>query len=98
MKKDFRYSRINILGINKQECIGMFSDDGEYMEFSKPLILEGPAELWLVQLEAAMRQILKVTFKPCRGELKKNLNKRDKWLLAQCGQLCNACSLVNISA
>lgn len=73
----------------------MFADDGEFMEFSKPFILDGPAEAWLLQLEACMRLALKAAFKPCRGELKKNLNKRDKWLLANCGQLCNACSLVN---
>ena len=73
----------------------MLADDGEYMEFIRPFVLEGPAELWLLQLEAAMRFVLKVAFKPCRGELKKNLNKRDKWLLANCGQLCNACSLVS---
>ncbi|XP_048524356.1 dynein axonemal heavy chain 2 [Dendroctonus ponderosae] len=81
-------------GINKQECIGMLADDGEYMEFVKPFILDGPAEMWLLQLESSMRQVLKNAFKPCRGELKKNLNKRDKWLLANCGQLCNACSLI----
>ncbi|XP_050296141.1 dynein axonemal heavy chain 2 isoform X2 [Anthonomus grandis grandis] len=81
-------------GVNKQECVGMLADDGEYLEFVKPFILDGPAELWLLQLEASMRQILKTTFKPVRGELKKNLSKRDKWLLANCGQLCNACSLI----
>ncbi|KAF7269690.1 hypothetical protein GWI33_017275 [Rhynchophorus ferrugineus] len=81
-------------GINKQECVGMFSDDGEYMEFGKPFLLEGPAEMWLLQLEASMRSALRMAFKPCRAELKKNLNKRDKWLLANCGQLCNACSLI----
>ncbi|CAG9772859.1 unnamed protein product [Ceutorhynchus assimilis] len=80
--------------INKQECVGMFSDDGEYVEFVRPFILEGATENWLLELEIAMRTILKYQFKPCRTELKKNLNKRDKWLLANCGQLCNACSLI----
>ncbi|XP_030749874.1 dynein heavy chain 2, axonemal [Sitophilus oryzae] len=80
--------------LNKQECLAMFSDDGEMTEFIKPFLLEGPTELWLLQLETAMRVALRTAFKPCRGELKKNLNKRDKWLLANCGQLCNACSLI----
>lgn len=75
----------------------MLADDGEYMEFVKPFILDGPAEMWLLHLESSMRQVLKSAFKPCRGELKKNLSKRDKWLLANCGQLCNACSLVRRS-
>lgn len=72
----------------------MFSEDGEFMEYSKPVILDGPVEMWLCDIETAMRNILRVEFKPCRSELKKNLNKRDKWLLAHCGQLCNACSQV----
>ncbi|CAG9819075.1 unnamed protein product [Phaedon cochleariae] len=82
------------IGVNKQEAVGMFSDDGEYMEFVKPFFLEGPSESWLFQLEVAMKLVLRTAFKPCRSELKKNLNKRDKWLLANCGQLCNACSLI----
>ncbi|XP_060528447.1 dynein axonemal heavy chain 2 isoform X3 [Cylas formicarius] len=81
-------------GLNKQESAGMYSDDGEYVEFVKPVLLDGPAEMWLLRLEEAMRLILRVNFKPCRSELKKNLNRRDKWLLANCGQLCNVCSLI----
>lgn len=83
-------------GLNKQEAMGMFADDGEYIEFDKPVILDGPAELWLLTVEASMQNILKTMFKPTRSELKKMLNKRDKWLLSNCGQLCNACSLVII--
>ncbi|KAJ8964945.1 hypothetical protein NQ314_004500 [Rhamnusium bicolor] len=82
------------LGLNKLEAIGMFADDGEYVEFVKPVMLDGPAESWLLLLEAAMQLILRTAFKPCRNELKKMLNKRDKWLLTNCGQLCNACSLI----
>nr|CAI5834494.1 unnamed protein product [Callosobruchus analis] len=82
------------VGVNKQECAGMFSDDGEYMEFEKPFFLEGPSEAWLKKLEEHMRGVLIEKFKPIRTELKKMLNKRDKWLLSNCGQLCNACSLI----
>lgn len=80
---------------NKMEGIGMISEDGEYMEFQKPVLLEGPVEIWLLEVEAAMRLLLRTEFKPCRSALKKMLNKRDKWLLTYCGQLCNACSQVN---
>lgn len=79
---------------NKPECAGMFADDGEYMEFVKSFFIEGPSEFWLLQLESSMRLLLKTAFKPCRAELKKMLNKRDKWLMSNCGQLCNASSLV----
>ena len=72
----------------------MFSEDGEYMEFTKELNLDGAVENWLGNVEAAMRLTLKTEFKPCRNALKKMLNKRDKWLLTNCGQLCNACSQV----
>lgn len=73
----------------------MYSDDGEYMEFVRLILIEGPSEQWLCKIENAMKLILKTSFKPCRAELKKMLNKRDKWLMAHCGQLCNACSLVS---
>ncbi|XP_057654894.1 dynein axonemal heavy chain 2 isoform X2 [Diorhabda carinulata] len=81
-------------GVNKHECLGMFADDGEYIEFVRPFFLDGPSEDWLLRLEAAMQLILKTAFKPIRSELKKMLNKRDKWLLSNCGQLCNASSLI----
>lgn len=79
---------------NKSEALGMFSEDGEYMEFPKPLLLDGAVEHWLCEVENIMRYTLRVEFKPCRNALKKMLNKRDKWLLTYCGQLCNACSQV----
>lgn len=83
------------LGINKQEAIGMYSDDGEYVEFSKVFFLDGPSEMWLSNLETSMRTDLRTYFRPCRSELKKMLHKRDRWLLTNIGQLCNACSLVS---
>ncbi|XP_050498494.1 dynein axonemal heavy chain 2 [Diabrotica virgifera virgifera] len=82
------------VGANKQECVGMFSDDGEFIEFSKVFFIEGPSEEWLGRLETAMQVTLKTLFKPIRSDLKKNLNKRDRWLMNNCGQLCNACSLI----
>mgnify|MGYP005983653507 FL=1 len=79
---------------NKLEALGMFSEDGEYMEFPKGIILDGPVETWLLEVEAQMKASLRKEFKPCRSALKKMLSKRDKWLLTYCGQLCNACSQV----
>lgn len=81
---------------NKFIALGMSSDDGEYMEFPKQIYLEGPVEMWLCTVESLMRLTLRNEFKPTRAHLKKMLNKRDKWLLTHCGQLCNACSQVSI--
>lgn len=83
------------VAVNKFEVTGMFSDDGEYVAFTKTMLLEGASEIWLSKLEQVMRTDLRTYFKPCRSELKKMLHKRDKWLLANIGQLCNACSLVS---
>lgn len=88
-----KIEKLNTL-TGKTEAAGMFADDGEYVEFVKSVVLDGPVEIWLLNLEAAMRLVLKVKFKPCRAALKKMLNKRDKWLLSNCGQLCNASSLI----
>jgi dynein heavy chain len=81
---------------NKQEAVGMFSEDGEYMDFTKLVVLDGPVEMWLLEVEAQMRATLRKEFKPCRSALKKMLSKRDKWLLTYSGQLCNACSQVRL--
>lgn len=99
LKKLFdNLNKIKIEKINTQtgktEAAGMYSDDGEYIEFVKPVVLDGPVEKWLLNLESAMRLVLKTKFKPCRTLLKKMLNKRDKWLMSNCGQLCNASSLI----
>ncbi|KAF6038528.1 hypothetical protein EB796_003169 [Bugula neritina] len=72
----------------KFEAHGMFSADGEYVEFSHPTLLEGPVETWLCDIERMMRWTLKEVLKSCRVALKKNLSKRDKWIKDWCGQLC----------
>lgn len=74
----------------------MFSEDGEYIEFNKSVIIDGPAESWLADVEWAMRVTLKDILKPCRIALRKNLKSRDKWLLAWCGQLTITSSQVII--
>ncbi|KAF5308522.1 hypothetical protein FQR65_LT06187 [Abscondita terminalis] len=79
---------------NKLEGIAMCSEDGEVIDFSRSVILDGPVERWLCEIENAMRTALRREFKPCRSDLKKNLNKRDKWLISNVGQLCNACSQI----
>ena len=71
----------------KFEALGMFSADGEFVEFSHPTLLEGPVEAWLCDIERMMRWTLKEVLKNCRLALKKNLSKRDKWIKEWCGQV-----------
>ncbi|XP_029437782.1 dynein heavy chain 2, axonemal isoform X2 [Rhinatrema bivittatum] len=71
----------------KQEAAGMFSADGEYVEFTHPVLLEGPVEAWLCDVERAMRWTLKELLKNCRLALRKLSSKRDKWVKEWAGQM-----------
>lgn len=68
----------------------MFSADGEFVDYSQAVQLEGPVEAWLCDIERMMRWTLKEVLKACRVALKKNLSKRDKWIKEWCGQVSPA--------
>ncbi|XP_013412698.1 dynein heavy chain 2, axonemal [Lingula anatina] len=77
----------------KWEAAGMSSADGEYIEFVHSgtpvhVLLDGPVEAWLCDIERTMRTTLKDVLKQCRAALKKSLSKRDKWVREWCGQMC----------
>nr|XP_048689619.1 dynein axonemal heavy chain 2 isoform X1 [Caretta caretta] len=72
---------------NKSEAVGMYSLDGEYVEFVHSVLLEGPVEEWLCDVERAMRWTLKELLRNCRLALKKMLTKRDKWVKEWAGQM-----------
>lgn len=72
----------------KYEALGMFSDDGEYVQFKDIIHLDGPAERWLGLIENASRLILKEQLKLTRQSLKKMLSKRETWIGMWPGQLC----------
>uniref|UniRef100_A0A8D0HGT5 Dynein axonemal heavy chain 2 n=1 Tax=Sphenodon punctatus TaxID=8508 RepID=A0A8D0HGT5_SPHPU len=72
---------------SKLEALGMYSLDGEYIDFTHSLLLEGPVEKWLCGVERAMRLTLKELLRNCRLALKKMLSKRDKWVKEWPGQL-----------
>lgn len=74
----------------------MFAIDGEYIDFLKKVLLEGPVELWLTTVEEAMRLTLRDQMKQTRLALKKMLDMRDKWLLQYPGQCTLTSSIVNI--
>ena len=76
------------LGLSlKQEAFGMYSSDGEYIEFLHPVLLEGPVESWLCDIEHSMRSTLKELLKNCRLGLKKVGTKREKWIKEWAGQV-----------
>ncbi|KAI5104428.1 dynein heavy chain 2, axonemal isoform X1 [Silurus meridionalis] len=81
--------RINKMGIGgrKTEAGGMFSADGEFVEFPQPVLLEGPVEAWLCDIERTMRWTLKDCLKNCCMALKKMIGKRDKWVKDWPGQM-----------
>lgn len=72
----------------KWETQGMYSDDGEYVPFITSLTINGPAEVWLNNIENLMKKSLKQKLKQTRASLKELSKKRDKWLDLWPGQLC----------
>ncbi|XP_048588102.1 dynein axonemal heavy chain 2 isoform X2 [Nematostella vectensis] len=83
--KTLKMARMGIT--QKTEAVGMYSAEGEYVEFGHSVLLEGPVEAWLCDVERSMRWTLKELLKHCRLGLKKSLSKRDKWVKEWPGQL-----------
>ena len=45
------------------EALGMESSEGEYVPFGSPVLLEGPVEAWLCDVERTMRWTLREILK-----------------------------------
>ncbi|KAI8821286.1 dynein heavy chain and region D6 of dynein motor-domain-containing protein [Fimicolochytrium jonesii] len=67
------------------EAVGMHSVDGEYVPFNSPVLLEGPVESWLTDVETAMRVTLRRLLMGTLMSMKKV--KMDRWLKDWPGQL-----------
>jgi dynein heavy chain, axonemal len=68
------------------EAVCLHSPDGESLDLSeKPLVIDGPVELWLVQLEAAMQGALARQLQACVAAYR--TSKKDKWVKEYQGQL-----------
>uniref|UniRef100_H2ZI81 Dynein axonemal heavy chain 2 n=1 Tax=Ciona savignyi TaxID=51511 RepID=H2ZI81_CIOSA len=80
---------------NRMEASGMFSCEGEYVEFGNPVLLEGPVEAWLCDVEQTMRWTLKEVLKQTRIALKKMISKRDKWVKEWPGQVVSYFICIN---
>ena len=73
--------------MQKYEATAMSSVEGETVNFIGPTTLEGPVEAWLCDIEKNMRMTLKEELKKARTNLKRLLNKRDKWIKEHPGQV-----------
>ncbi|KAH6590256.1 hypothetical protein BASA50_009516 [Batrachochytrium salamandrivorans] len=80
-------------GRRYNEALGMHSGDGEYVQFHTPVVVEGPIEIWLLEIEAAMRTTLRKLLPSCLNNLKKA--KRDKWFKDWAGMLLISAALVS---
>lgn len=70
----------------RQDVHGMTSGEGEYIDFLKSFAIDGPVEYWLRDVENSMKACLKVQLKKTREDLRRNLNRRDKWIMEWPGQ------------
>ncbi|XP_048653960.1 dynein axonemal heavy chain 2 isoform X2 [Marmota marmota marmota] len=82
----------------KWEAVGMFSGDGEYVDFLHSVLLDGPVESWLGDVERTMRVTLRDLLRSCRMALRKFLNKRDKWVKEWAGQMVITASQIQWTA
>ncbi|XP_068785621.1 dynein axonemal heavy chain 2, partial [Struthio camelus] len=82
----------------RAEAAGMLAPDGEYVEFSRAVPLEGPVEECLREVERAMRATLRELLRGCLLALRKTLPKRDKWAREWPGQLVMAASHIQWTA
>ncbi|XP_068085242.1 dynein axonemal heavy chain 2 [Anabrus simplex] len=83
---------------NKQEAVGMYSAESEYIQFTNVIILEGAVEMWLCELEKEMRITLRDQMKQVRASLLKNLTEQDKWIRNWPGQMCITSSQIQWTA
>lgn len=63
----------------------MHSSEGEYIAFPTPVIAEGPVEVWLTGVEAAMVATLRKELVHALTTFKKS--KKDKWVKDTPGQM-----------
>lgn len=66
----------------------MISADGEEVLWKKSVRMEGPVEMWLLEIEAQMRKTLRDLLRDCRVEMKKASVKREKIIRDWPGQIC----------
>ncbi|KAJ3224818.1 Dynein heavy chain 2, axonemal [Clydaea vesicula] len=78
------------------EATGMHSGDGEFVPFHAPVVLEGPVELWLTEVENTMRITLRRLLFGTLVAIKKV--KKKNWLKDWAGMLLITSGLINWTA
>ncbi|XP_017886409.1 dynein heavy chain 2, axonemal [Ceratina calcarata] len=89
IKKLFEYLKFLTLGktlAGKQLATAMNSNEGECVDFSETVTLEGQVEKWLCNVETAMRTSLREVLRHCRTALRKMIMRRDRWVKEWPGQ------------
>ena len=93
------FDNIKALNINtsqpKKTADAMISSENEWVNFKdiskgidfNPVVLDGPVEGWLCDVERNMKWVLRDYLKKARIDLKKKLSKRDKWIQLWPGQI-----------
>ncbi|XP_051799543.1 dynein axonemal heavy chain 2 isoform X2 [Acanthochromis polyacanthus] len=74
------------MGKHNRAC-GMYSADGEYVEFVSHVQLGRPVEVWLCDVEKSMRNTLKDSLSKCIVHLRRLTGPRDKWVKEWPGQM-----------
>ncbi|XP_063358685.1 dynein axonemal heavy chain 2 isoform X1 [Cydia amplana] len=82
----------NALGLPVAKA--MMSEDGECIEWKYNLVLDGPAEMWLLGLETTMRTVLRDNLILTRLALRKCKYQREQWINDFPGQLGITCSKI----
>ncbi len=76
----------------------MISADGEEVPWKKRVLMEGPVEMWLLEIEAQMRKTLRDLLRDCRPVMKKASVRREKVVKEWAGQICITCSQIQWTA
>ncbi|VDM31109.1 unnamed protein product [Hydatigera taeniaeformis] len=78
--------------------VAMISADGEEVPWKKTVHMEGPVEMWLLEIESQMRKTLRDLLRDCRLVMKKASVKREKVVKEWPGQICIATSQIQWTA
>ncbi|CDS41066.1 dynein heavy chain [Echinococcus multilocularis] len=78
--------------------VAMISTDGEEVPWKKNVRMEGPVEMWLLEIESQMRKTLRDLLRDCRLVMKKASVKREKAVKEWPGQICITTSQIQWTA
>eukprot|EP00792_Barthelona_sp_PAP020_P009037 TRINITY_DN3265_c0_g2_i1.p1 TRINITY_DN3265_c0_g2~~TRINITY_DN3265_c0_g2_i1.p1 ORF type:complete len:4670 (+),score=1289.10 TRINITY_DN3265_c0_g2_i1:29-14038(+) len=88
IKKCFFYvSHLQASEGTRMLVTGMYSNDGELLQFSNPITIEGSVEDYMHLIEKQMVSTMKLLLFNCYQALKQNPYKREKWIKQHLGQL-----------